>query len=67
MSADYYLAEKNRRVVRMTQMALGAKAADVQIEIIDLKDRRNFGANPYLSKQLIDAINDNAFAPKNRL
>lgn len=56
--ADYYLADQRSAVVRMTEMALGAKPDDVKTEIIDLKDQRNFGQNKYLSKQLCEAIGD---------
>ncbi|MGH7194790.1 MAG: replication restart helicase PriA, partial [Candidatus Saccharimonadales bacterium] len=61
---DYYLAEQKKAVVEMEQMALGAKAGDVKIEVVDLKDRRNFGANPYFSKQLIEAIGEALSAKK---
>ena len=54
--ADYYLAEQKSAVVNMTHLALGAKAGDVKTEVIDLKDKNNFGSNKHLSKQLIEAI-----------
>lgn len=63
-AADYYLADEKSAVVRMTQMALGAKAGDVKIEVVDLKDRRNFGSSRILSKKLIDAINTTLSAKK---
>ncbi len=59
---DYYLAEQKSAVVRMTQMALGA--GEVTTEVIDLKNRSNFGPNRYLSKQLIEAINRTLAAKK---
>ncbi|MBX4201697.1 primosomal protein N', partial [Candidatus Saccharibacteria bacterium] len=62
--SDYYLADKRKAVVRMTQQALGGKAEDVVTKVIDLKDRKNFGTNYYLSKQLIEDINSNLSAKK---
>ena len=48
----------------MTQQALGGHPQDVRIEVIDLKDRSNFGSNYYLSKKLIEDINSNLSAGK---
>lgn len=62
--ADYYLAEERSAVVRMTQMALGGAENEVHIEAVDLKERRNFGANPYLSKKMVEAINATLAAKK---
>jgi primosomal protein N' (replication factor Y) len=56
-AADYYVADQKKAIVTMTQMALGIKNNEVKTEVIDLKDRKNFGANPYLSKQLVENIN----------
>jgi primosomal protein N' (replication factor Y) len=57
--SDYFLADERQAIVRMTQMALGGDPEDVKIEVIDLKDRSNFGSNYYLSKKLIEDINSN--------
>jgi primosomal protein N' (replication factor Y) len=62
--SDYFLADERQAIVRMTQMALGGDPEDVKIEIIDLKDRSNFGSNYYLSKKLIEDINSNLSANK---
>lgn len=62
--ADYYLAEQRSALVRMTQMALGASPEDVQTDIVDLRDRKNFGKNNYLSNQLIEAISESLSAKK---
>jgi primosomal protein N' (replication factor Y) len=62
--SDYYVADKRRAVVRMTQPALGGQIDDVTIKIIDLKNRGNFGQNPYLSKQLIEDVNATLAAKK---
>jgi len=59
---DYYLADERQAVVRMTQQALGGHPEDVRIEVIDLKDRSNFGSNYYLSKKLIEDVNSNLSA-----
>jgi len=61
---DYYLADERSAIVRMTQQALGGHPEDVKIEIIDLKDRSNFGSNYYLSKRLINDVNSNLSANK---
>lgn len=62
--ADYYIAEQKSAVVRMSQMALGSKMGEVKTEVVDLKDRKNFGASPYLSKQLCEAISQALSAKK---
>jgi len=62
--ADYYLAEERSAVVRMSQQALGGNPDDVITKVIDLKDRSNFGPNPYLSKQLIEDMNSTLSAKK---
>jgi primosomal protein N' (replication factor Y) len=61
---DYYLADERQAIVRMTQMALGGDPEDVKIEVIDLKDRTNFGSNYYLSKKLVEDVNSNLSANK---
>jgi primosomal protein N' (replication factor Y) len=61
---DYYLADQKSAVVRMTQMAMGAGPQDVKTEVIDLRDKTNFGSNKYLSKHLIEAISRNLTAKK---
>lgn len=63
-TADYYVADERSAVVRMTEMALGSTEGDVSIEVIDLKDRRNFGSNHYLSRKMIEAINTTLAAKK---
>jgi primosomal protein N' (replication factor Y) len=62
--SDYYVADEHRAIVRMSQPALGAKPGDVSIEVIDLKDRSNFGSNYYLSRKLVESINANLAAGK---
>lgn len=62
--SDYYLAEQRSAVVRMSQPALGGRPAAVKTEIIDLKDRKNFGSNPYLSRRLVEDINTALSAKK---
>jgi primosomal protein N' (replication factor Y) len=53
---DYYLAESRSAIARMKQPAIGSKFIDVKSQLIDLKDRSHFSQNPYLSKQLIKAM-----------
>lgn len=65
--ADYYLAQNRRAVVRMTQRALGKQETDapeVKIDVVDMKDRKNFASDPYISKQMIEAIGDTLKANK---
>lgn len=62
--ADYYLADKHRSIARMTQQAIDSRFGVPQSEIIDIKDRENFKKDPYLSAQLIDAINTTLSAKK---
>jgi primosomal protein N' (replication factor Y) len=61
---DYYLADRRQAVVRMSQQALGGSADDVSTEVIDLKIKANFGSNRYLSKQLIEEVNQTLAAKK---
>jgi primosomal protein N' (replication factor Y) len=61
---DYYLADERSAVVRMAQLATGAKLSHVKTEVIDLRERRNFGSNPYLSKQLCEAVSETLSAKK---
>jgi primosomal protein N' (replication factor Y) (superfamily II helicase) len=56
--ADYYVARQHSAVIEMNQTALAAKQGDVITEVIDLTERKNFGASRYLSKQLIEAVNE---------
>lgn len=62
--SDYYLAADKKAAVRMSQQAMGDGQSDIQTEIIDLKDRKNFGSNPYISKQLVEDINTALSAKK---
>lgn len=62
--ADYHLAESKDAVIRMKTLAIAHNHGEPVAEIIDIKDRRNFTRNPYLSNQLIDAINTTISAKK---
>lgn len=61
---DYYLATERSAVVKMKQQALTGKPAEIFSEIVDIKDRRNFSSNPYLSDQLIASIKSTLSAKK---
>src|SRR3989338_1309802 len=54
--ADYYLADEHQAVVRMTKLAIDHSHGEPKAEVIDIKDRRNFSRNPYLSNRLITAM-----------
>jgi primosomal protein N' (replication factor Y) len=62
--ADYYVADQRRAVVEMNKTALGTAPEDVVTEVIDLKERKNFGASRYLTTPLIEAINETLAAKK---
>lgn len=62
--ADYFVAEQKKAVVRMTQMALRASPEDVKTEVIDLRERKNFSTNNYLSNQMIEAVGEALDAKK---
>lgn len=62
--ADYFVADQKKAVIRMTQMAMKVAPEDVKTEVIDLRDRKNFSRNNYLSNQLIQAIGDTLSAKK---
>ena len=65
--ADYYLAEQRKAVIEMKRLALGNLQEDVQTEVIDLKNRTNFGASRYLSTPLIEAISETLAVKKQAL
>jgi primosomal protein N' (replication factor Y) (superfamily II helicase) len=60
---DYYLAEKKDAVVSMGLQAVSGKKFKVAQEVVDLKDRKNFTKNSYLSNRLIMAV-EQALAAK---
>ncbi len=62
--ADYYLAQRKKAVVRMKTLAIKHSHGDPVTEIIDIKERRNFTRNPYLSNQLIKAMDKELAAKK---
>ncbi len=61
---DYYLADQHKAVVRMKTLAIKHSHGEPVAEIIDIKDRTNFTKNPYLSNQLIEAMNKELAAKK---
>jgi primosomal protein N' (replication factor Y) (superfamily II helicase) len=65
--ADYYVAKQHDAIVEMKQLALSSKQGDVIREVVDLKDRSNFGSSRYLSKQLIGAVHEQLAAKKQAL
>lgn len=62
--ADYYLASERGAVVRMSQPAVGNRLEKPKHQIIDLRERKNFTANPYLSNQLLEAAKATLAAKK---
>ena len=60
--ADYSLFEsKNLPIITMTSSA--TSASEVDINVVDLKERHNFTSSPYLSKQLVHCV-ENALSEK---
>lgn len=54
--AEYYLAQQREAVIAMTEPAIATKHLPRVVEIVDIKDRANFGSSTYLSKRLIEEI-----------
>lgn len=53
---DYYLAKSHSAVVEMQQIK--TKDHDVDIEVVDIKDRTNFSESQHLSRSLIQKIEE---------
>lgn len=54
---DYFMATaKQRPILRMQQTAAGGNEQQTQISVIDLRDRSKFSKKPYLSDELLEAI-----------
>jgi primosomal protein N' (replication factor Y) len=53
---DYYLADQKKAVINMGLQAVSGQKFEVEQEVIDLKNRRNFTKNNYLSNQMISAV-----------
>lgn len=57
LASDYYIAkQKGRSIVRMTKTAVGPGNKNLQVTIVDLKDRTQFTQKTHLSDALITAI-----------
>jgi primosomal protein N' (replication factor Y) len=55
--ADYYLAQqKNKAIIRLTQLAQTTQIPDTTISVVDMKRRELFSRSSYLSQPLVDAI-----------
>lgn len=61
---DYYVARRHNSVIGMKTLAIKHAYGESLAEVIDIKDRRNFTRNPYLSNQLIEAMNQELAAKK---
>jgi primosomal protein N' (replication factor Y) len=54
---DYYLAsERQKPILRMSQLATASEHAAAEVRIVDLKDRSLFTSSQRLSKPLVEAI-----------
>lgn len=55
--SDYYIAEKKERpIIRMTKTAASMDSQELQVTVVDLKDRRLFTQKPHLSDALITGV-----------
>ena len=55
--SDYFLAEQRQKsILRMTQLARPGEAAPLELSIVDLKDRSQFTRSVRLSQALLDAV-----------
>jgi primosomal protein N' (replication factor Y) len=55
--SDYYIASaKERPIVRMATPATSTALTEINTEVIDLKKRDNFSRSPYLSNELLGAV-----------
>lgn len=56
---DYFIAQQKRKpILRMTQPARPTESSKVTTQVVDLKNRENFGRSQYLSDALIAAIKE---------
>lgn len=66
--ADYFVAQqKNKPILRMTNIAQTSTFKPPQIEIVDLKNRSDFSKSPYLSDTLLSAIDQSLRAGEQTL
>lgn len=65
--ADYYLAEQHKSIVRMKQPAIDSLHGSAKTQIVDIKERKNFTKNHFLSNQLVEAAGKMLAAKKQTL
>ncbi len=54
---DYYIAsQRNSPIIRLDRLAVPGRHSEVNIEIVDLKNRVSFSRQPHLSNPLLKAI-----------
>ena len=55
--SDYFVAQqKNKPILRMTNIAQESTFNPPRVEVVDLRNRSDFSKSPYLSDQLLTAI-----------
>jgi primosomal protein N' (replication factor Y) len=64
---DYYLAKKHDALIRMKLQAGSGRAADIEISIVDLRDKNNISKNRHLSDKLVAEVNHALAAHKQSL
>lgn len=63
---DYYIAKKHGALVEMKRAAIASQDS-VSIEVVDLKNKKNFSKSPHLSNQLLKAIGSSVNSKKQAL
>lgn len=54
--SDYFLAQQKQRPIVALRSLATSQSANVQQVVVDLRDRQQFTASPYLSNNLIEAV-----------
>ncbi len=56
--SDYFLAQaRNKPVIRLTKLAKQDSTAQLEVIVVDCRDRSTFARSPYFSNSLIEAVN----------
>lgn len=63
---DYYIAKKHDALIEMNQPAIDSQV-QATIEVVDLKNKKDFSKSPHLSKQLIKAASATISSKKQAL
>lgn len=53
---DYFIAGRHNAIVKMDQPALVSRHPPAKVTLVDLRDRANLPASPFISRQLSEAL-----------